>query len=80
MKKWQEKDYSFWVYYDEEDGKIIGSVYKIGNHNSTWGAKIHSDMEGILGQYIDSDYARKAVMHYWDVQSRTVLEHDNGIE
>jgi hypothetical protein len=32
-------------------------------------------MEGVLGQYIDSDYAKKAVELFWDVQSRTVLEY-----
>jgi hypothetical protein len=75
MRKWQEKEYSFWVYYDEEDGKIIGGVYKIGNQNSIWGAKVYAEVEGILGQYIDSDYARRAVELYWDMQSRTLLEH-----
>ena len=23
MKKWMEKEFSQWVYYDDEDGKII---------------------------------------------------------
>jgi len=26
MKQWQEKEFSQWVYYDDEDGKIIGAV------------------------------------------------------
>ena len=73
MKKWMEKEFGQMVYYDDEDGKIIGAVYKIGNQNSIWGAKIYTEIEGILGQYVDSDYARKAVEYYWEVQDRTLL-------
>ena len=71
-----EKEFSQFVYYDDADGKIIGAVYKIGNQNSIYGAKVYCEVEGILGQYIDSDYARKAVEIFWEIQSRTVLEHD----
>lgn len=73
MKKWLEKEHSQWVYYDDIDGKIIGSSYKFGNLNSIWGAKIYKDTEIVLGTYIDSDYARKAVETYWDIESRTLL-------
>ena len=69
-----EKEFDH-VYYDDDDGKIIGAVYKIGNQNSIWGARIYADIEGVLGQYIDSNYARRAVEQYWDIQSRTLLEH-----
>ena len=71
-----EKEFSQFVYYDDADGKIIGAVYKIGNQNSIYGAKVYCEVEGILGQYIDSDYARKAVEIFWEIQSRTVIEHD----
>jgi len=40
MKRWTEKEFSQWVYYDDQDGKIIGAVYKIGNSNSIWGGKV----------------------------------------
>jgi len=73
-KQWQEKEFSQWVYYDDKDGKIIGAVYKIGNATGIWGAKVYTEIEGILGQYINSDYAKRAVEHYWEVQSRTLLE------
>jgi hypothetical protein len=73
MKKWQEKEYSQWVYYDDIDGKIIGASYKVGTQNSIWGAKIYKETEYILGTYIDSDYARFAVEKYWDIESRTLL-------
>jgi hypothetical protein len=76
MKKWMEKEFSQWVYYDDDDGKIIGAVYKIGTSTGIWGAKVYADRdEGVLGQYIDSDYAKKSVVYYWEVQSRTLLEN-----
>ena len=74
MKKWTEKEYSQWVYYDDENGKIIGSVYKIGNTQTIWGATVYITADGTLGQYIDSDYAKKAVEHFWMAQDRTLIE------
>lgn len=78
MKQWQEKEFSQWVHYDDQDGKIIGSVYKIGNSVGIWGAKVYliNNTETILGQYIDSVYAKKAVQLYWEIDSRTVLEYN----
>lgn len=75
MKKWMEKEFGQVVYYDDADGKIIGAVYKIDNQNSIWGARICAEIEGILGQYVDSDYARKSVEYYWERQGRTLLEY-----
>lgn len=70
-----EKEFSQWVYYDDADGKIIGAVYKVGNSTTIWGAKVYADVEGVLGQYIDSDYAKRSVEYFWEVQSRTLLEN-----
>ena len=75
MKKWMEKEYSQWVYYDDEDGKIIGSVYKVGNSQTIWGAYLYFNVEGVLGQYIDSNFAKRAVEYFWMVEERSVLEH-----
>jgi hypothetical protein len=76
MKKWIEKEFSQWVYYDNQDGKIIGAVYKIGNSIGIWGARVYliNNDESVLGQYIDSDYAKKSVELYWEIDSRTLLE------
>jgi hypothetical protein len=75
MKQWIEKEYS-WVYYDDSDGRIIGVTYKIGTSTGIWGGRVYliNNDEYVLGQYIDSDYARKAVEEYWDIDSRTLLE------
>ncbi len=79
MKQWQEKEFSQWVYYDDQDGRIIGAVYKIGTSTGIWGGRVYliSPEEKVLGQYIDSDFARKAVELYWEIDSRTVLEYKN---
>lgn len=79
MKQWQEKEFSQWVYYDNQDGKIIGAVYKIGTSTGIWGARVYvkDTLEKVLGQYINSDFARKAVELYWEIDGRTVLEYDN---
>ena len=76
MKKWTEKEFSQWVYYDDQDGKIIGAVYKIVNQTGIWGSRIYliNNSEQILGQYVDSDFARRAVELYWEIDSRTLLE------
>jgi hypothetical protein len=79
MKKWMEKEYSQWIYYDDYDGKIIGFVYKIGNQNTIWGARVeHENRETVLGQYIDSDYAKKAVVRCWDILDRTMIGHTDA--
>lgn len=76
MKQWMEKEFSQWVYFDDEDGKIIGSVYKIGTSTGIWGGRVYlpHNIEEIMGQYIDSDYARRSVEMYWEIQGRTLLE------
>lgn len=76
MKQWMEKEFSQWVYYDDQDGKLIGAVYKIGNSTGIWGARVYliNNNEMVMGQYIDSDYARKAVERYWEIDGRTLLE------
>jgi len=78
MKKWTEKEFGQWVYFDDQDGKIIGAVYKIGNSTGIWGGKVYlsiNNQEHFLGQYIDSDYVRKAVELFWEIDSRTLLEN-----
>jgi hypothetical protein len=76
MKKWTEKELFQWVYYDDQDGKIIGAVYKIGNQTGIWGGRVYliNNNEQVMGQYIDSDFARKSVELYWEIDSRTLLE------
>ena len=71
-----EKEFSQWVYYDDQDGKIIGAVYKIGNSTGIWGARVYliNNNESVLGQYINSDFAKWAVERYWEIDGRTLIE------
>jgi hypothetical protein len=81
MKHWTEKEFSNWVYYDDEDGRIIGSVYRVGTQTSIWGAQVNSERQNeslILGQYVDMDYAKRGVETFWDIRSRTLIEDCSG--
>ena len=75
-KQWMEKEFSQWVYFDSSDGRIIGAVYKIGTSTGIWGGRVYLDnnIEKQLGQFIDSDWARKGVELYWEIDGRTLLE------
>ena len=74
--RWQETPFNSEMYYNEIDGLIVGQVHKLGNQNIVWVAKVSQDSvnEKILGQYIAREFAKKAVEHYYEVQSRTLIE------
>ena len=76
---WAEKEYEQRVYYDTDNGKIIGSVYKVGNNQTIWGAQVYSENNEslILGQYVNLDYAKKGVENFWDIHSRTLVENQS---
>lgn len=52
-------------------------VHKLGTQSIVYIVKVYSDsnIEGILGQYIDLDFGKKAVQEYWERESRTYLEN-----
>jgi len=59
-------------YYQVEDGLIVGQAYAHASPLSppnayVWGAKVqvNATEEKILGQYIDLEFAKKAVENYW---------------
>ena len=68
-------------YYNVRTGKIAGVAFKYVNHD-VWVAYVHTgeyvftqENEKHLGQYIDFEFAKEAVVHYWEIQSRTLLEN-----
>ena len=74
-KQWKDVENDCYYYYNEEDGRIVGQVNKIG-FTKVFIAKIirnHND-EGFLGQFISCHFAQKAVQSYWDIQDRTLVE------
>jgi dUTPase len=77
---WQERGSSYY-YYVIKTGKIVGTVSKLMS-NEIWIGVVNTgkytftlDDESHLGQYISLNFAKDAVMHFWDVQNRTLLEN-----
>jgi hypothetical protein len=72
---WMDPDsFESSYYYRCEDGKIVGQVHKI-SHTRVWMAKIIIvNQETFLGQYVSSIAAKQAVVDYWLMQERTLLE------
>ena len=75
---WQERG-STYYYYVVQTGKIVGTVSKIMS-NDIWIGVVNTgkytftrDDECHLGQYISLNFAKDAVMHFWDVQNRTLI-------
>ena len=75
---WQERG-SAYYYYDVDTGKIVGQVSKIVL-SENWIALVNVgkytltlDDEKHLGQYIDLNFAKKAVEYFWDTQNRTLI-------
>ena len=75
MRKWQDYEASNQYYYDDKDGLIIGQIHKFGTSITIYTATVKPEnMDKLLGQYINLDYAKLAVERYWEIQDRTLLE------
>jgi hypothetical protein len=80
--EWRERN-AKWYYYDTETGMIVGTAHKYALQD-VWCGTVYTsryefvgpklDDEKPLGQYIEQDYAKKAVENYWGVQSRTMIQ------
>lgn len=76
---WQERGTAYY-YYNIDTGKIVGVVSKLMS-NEIWIALVNVgkytltlDDEKHLGQYIDLNFAKEAVIRFWDIQNRTLIE------
>lgn len=60
-------------YYQVDDGLVIGQAYNLA-HTIVWGAKIpiNATEEKILGQYIELEFAKRAIEEYWGEVDRTI--------
>ena len=72
---WREADHNVSYYYMKKTGRIVGQVYNLA-HTNIYGAKIYSlnNEEQYLGQYINGEFAKGAVLEYWQIQGRTLIE------
>lgn len=73
MRDWRDYDKGVQYYYQAHNGLIIGQVYNLA-YTSIWGAKIpvSATEELILGQYISLDFAKEAIVDYWNEKDRTI--------
>lgn len=83
MKAYEWKSVSDRFYYFEtHTGKIVGHAYKLAL-SEIWGAAVYTghfshtiNDEKILGQFIDGDHARQSIVSFWEIEGRTLLEHN----
>jgi hypothetical protein len=75
MRRWQDYEATNKYYYDDDDGMIIGQIHKFGTSVSIYTATVKPDnIDKLLGQYVNVDYAQKAVENFWLIQDRTLIE------
>ena len=60
-------------YFQVHNGLVIGQAYNLA-HTIIWVAKIpiNATEDLILGQYVDMEYAKRAIEEYWDEKDRTL--------
>lgn len=60
-------------YYQVHDGLVVGQAYNLA-HTIIWGAKIpiNATEEKILGQYVEMEFAKRAIEEYWSERDRTI--------
>lgn len=72
-RDWRYIEKNSHYYFQVHDGKVIGQAYNIA-FTIVWGAKIpiNASEELILGQYIELEYAKRAIEKYWEEKDRTL--------
>jgi len=67
-------------YWDQRTGRLLGLVFKFAAQNVVWNAKVigrelpwSQDREYHLGQFMGSDWARRAMEEHWLRETRTLL-------
>jgi hypothetical protein len=73
--KWHENEFYTFFYYNESTGLIVGITNKLGTQNSIYIARVIKDnTEYSIGQYINQEFAKKAIERYWDIENRTLID------
>ncbi len=80
-RQWRCVDKSNHYYFQVDNGLVIGQVYNYA-HTIIWGAKIpiNATEEKILGQYVEMEFAKRAIEEYWEEKDRTFDLYDNDMK
>lgn len=80
-RQWRCINSNSHYYFQVHDGLVIGQAYNLA-HTIVWGAKIPVDAteEKILGQYIELEFAKRAIEQYWGEKDRTFDMFNNDIK
>lgn len=72
-RQWRCADKNNHYYFQVHDGLVVGQVYNYA-HTIIWGAKIpiNATEERILGQYVEMEFAKRAIEEYWGEKDRTL--------
>jgi hypothetical protein len=72
-RQWRCASTNIHYYHKVSDGLIVGRVYNLAN-TIIWSAKIpiSSVEELILGEFIEMEFAKRAIEKYWDDKDRTL--------
>lgn len=72
-RQWRCIDKNNHYYFKVHNGLVIGQVYNMYN-TIVWAGKIpiNANEEVILGQYIELEFAKRAVEEYWENIDRTI--------
>lgn len=73
-REWRDTEHNCHYYFNIDNGLIVGQVHNIA-HTKIWVANaLVLNEEKFLGRYINVDFAKKSVEHYWAVEERTLIE------
>jgi len=84
LKQWRDAGHETHYFYEENSGLIIGQVYNIA-HTKIWGTRVYAHNktsitygteEKHLGTYISLECAKRSIENFWNIQDRTLLQHD----
>jgi hypothetical protein len=73
-REWRSSSHNnSYYYFRVYDGLIVGQAYNL-SHTMIWAAKIliSANEELILGQYVEMEFAKKAIEEYWGEKDRTL--------
>ena len=72
-RQWRCIDKNIHYYFNSHNGLVVGQVHNL-YHTIVWVAKvpINAAEELWLGQYIELEFAKKAIEEYWEKQDTTI--------